>query len=78
MFDFQPQNSIPDVIIWMIKAERERIAYCRIPANELLYCDDDSERGKNCGKTIDVSLKVRNKTLMFSMINTANKRLSKY
>ena len=49
---------MPDVIIWMIKAERERVAYCRIPANELLYCKDESERGKNCGKTIDINLKV--------------------
>ena len=42
----------------MIKAERERVAYCRIPANELLYCEDENERGVNCGKTIDVNLKV--------------------
>lgn len=56
--DFQPQNSIPDIIIWMIKAERERVAYCRIPANELLFREDESERGEKCGKTIDVNLKV--------------------
>ncbi|CAB4005312.1 myoferlin-like, partial [Paramuricea clavata] len=53
----EPQNSMPDVIIWMIKAERERIAYCRIPANELLYFNDENERGEKCGKTIDVNLK---------------------
>jgi hypothetical protein len=45
----------------MIKAERERIAYCRIPANELLYFNDENERGEKCGKTIDVNLKVCNK-----------------
>ncbi|XP_028401914.1 myoferlin-like isoform X2 [Dendronephthya gigantea] len=53
----EPQNSIPDIIIWMIKAERERVAYCRIPANELLFREDESERGEKCGKTIDVNLK---------------------
>jgi hypothetical protein len=43
----------------MIKAERTRVAYCRIPVHELLYMDDESERGINCGKTIDINLKVR-------------------
>ena len=50
---------MPDVVIWMIKSEsEERVAYCRIPANQLLYFDDETERGVQCGKTIDVNLKV--------------------
>jgi hypothetical protein len=60
---------MPDVIIWMIKAERERIAYCRIPANELLYFNDENERGEKCGKTIDVNLKVCDKkTFKFAQV----------
>ena len=49
---------MPDVIIWMIKGGTQRIAYCRIPAHELLYTSDKEQQGINCGKIIDVILKV--------------------
>ena len=57
-FYFQPQNSMPDVIIWMLKGGKERVAYCRIPAHELLYTPEVEERGVKCGKVIDINMKV--------------------
>ncbi|XP_044276588.1 myoferlin [Varanus komodoensis] len=53
----EPQNSMPDVIVWMIRGEK-RLAYARIPAHEILYsttCDGGS--GKHCGKTQTIFLK---------------------
>ena len=50
---------MPDVIIWMLKGGTQRIAYCRIPAYELLYTPEEEQRGVCCGKIIDINLKVR-------------------
>ncbi|KAI3388907.1 hypothetical protein SNEBB_006737 [Seison nebaliae] len=52
----EPQNSIPDIIIWLITGSK-RIAYYRIPANELLYSSDEKARGKYCGKLQNIFLK---------------------
>ncbi|XP_059157039.1 myoferlin-like isoform X3 [Physella acuta] len=52
----EPQNSMPDVIIWMISGQK-RIAYYRIPAYDLLYNDNENLRGKHCGKLITLPLK---------------------
>jgi len=52
----EPQNSMPDVVIWMMSGEK-RIAYHRIPAFDLLYSPHGNARGKNCGKTMDLFMK---------------------
>lgn len=44
----EPQNSMPDVIIWMLVADK-RTAYIRIPAYDLLYSDLSHGRGRQCG-----------------------------
>lgn len=49
----EPQNSMPDVVIWMMSGEK-RIAYHRIPAYDLLYSTHVGARGKYCGKTLDL------------------------
>ncbi|KAL4231637.1 hypothetical protein ACF0H5_009217 [Mactra antiquata] len=52
----EPQNSMPDVIIWMISGEK-RVAYYRIPANTLLYSKNPLYCGKECGKIQSIQLK---------------------
>ncbi|XP_072247032.1 myoferlin [Leuresthes tenuis] len=47
----EPQNSMPDVIIWMLRGEK-RVAYARVPANQILYSNFNEQAcGKHCGKT---------------------------
>ncbi|XP_034538293.1 myoferlin [Notolabrus celidotus] len=47
----EPQNSMPDVIIWMLRGEK-RVAFARVPANQILYSNfSEQARGKNCGQT---------------------------
>lgn len=56
-FHFQPQQSIPDVFIWMI-SEKKRIAYYRFAAKDLLDATDNAFKGKHCGKLQTIFLKV--------------------
>lgn len=57
----QPQNSMPDVIIWMLRGER-RVAYSRIPAHQVLYSTYSEQAcGRHCGKTQTVFLQVISK-----------------
>ncbi|XP_053306934.1 myoferlin isoform X2 [Spea bombifrons] len=52
----EPQNCMPDVIIWMIRAEK-RLAYARVPAHQVLYSTTSPEAcGKYCGKTQTIYL----------------------
>lgn len=53
----QPQNSIPDLVIWLISGSK-RIAYARIPANQVFYTDRPECRGELCGKISTIFLKV--------------------
>ncbi|XP_043099944.1 dysferlin isoform X8 [Puntigrus tetrazona] len=50
----EPQNSLPDIVIWMLQGDR-RVAYHRIPAHQVLfshgYC------GKHCGQLQTVFMK---------------------
>ncbi|KAK6186023.1 hypothetical protein SNE40_008141 [Patella caerulea] len=52
----EPQNSMPDVSIWMISGEK-RIAYFRIPANEVLFSSNSNTIGRQCGKLQTIQLK---------------------
>lgn len=55
---FQPQNSLPDIVIWMLQGDK-RVAYARVPAHEVLFSRGISSCcGKNCGKLQTIFLKV--------------------
>ena len=54
----QPQNCIPDVIIWML-AGGKRVASLRIPSHDLMYSSVAKFRGKHCGKLQTIVLTVR-------------------
>uniref|UniRef100_A0A3Q3DZR5 Myoferlin like n=1 Tax=Labrus bergylta TaxID=56723 RepID=A0A3Q3DZR5_9LABR len=58
----EPQNSMPDVIIWMLRGEK-RIAFARVPANQILYSDfSEQARGRHCGQTQTIFMQVKNTT----------------
>ncbi|XP_077437415.1 myoferlin isoform X2 [Vanacampus margaritifer] len=47
----EPQNSMPDVIIWMLRGEK-RVAFARVPAHHILYSNFSEQAcGKDCGRT---------------------------
>lgn len=54
----QPQNSLPDIIIWMLQGDK-RVAYQRVPARDILFSRRGAKYcGKNCGKLQTLFLKV--------------------
>ncbi|XP_038071057.1 myoferlin-like isoform X3 [Patiria miniata] len=60
----EPQNSMPDVVIWMLSGSK-RIAYHRIPAYDLLYSGLHADAcGKLCGKLNSIFLKFAGKSSM--------------
>ncbi|KAM6949272.1 LOW QUALITY PROTEIN: dysferlin [Aplochiton taeniatus] len=50
----EPQNSLPDVVIWMMQGDR-RVAYHRIPAHSVLFSKQHC--GKHCGQLQTVFMK---------------------
>ncbi|XP_059115692.1 fer-1-like protein 4 [Peromyscus eremicus] len=45
----EPQPTLPDVLVWMFSGQR-RVAYARIPAQDVLFSVVEEERGRDCGK----------------------------
>uniref|UniRef100_H2ZAE2 C2 domain-containing protein n=1 Tax=Ciona savignyi TaxID=51511 RepID=H2ZAE2_CIOSA len=57
LVSYEPQNSLPDVVVWMI-SDNKRIAYARIPAYEILYSPEKPEFcGRYCAKPCTITLK---------------------
>uniref|UniRef100_T1JKN2 C2 domain-containing protein n=1 Tax=Strigamia maritima TaxID=126957 RepID=T1JKN2_STRMM len=56
----EPQNSIPDVIVWMM-SNKKRIAYKRIPVHHIFFSPIEGASGKYCGKLRTLILKVPGK-----------------
>uniref|UniRef100_A0A3Q3LUP8 Dysferlin, limb girdle muscular dystrophy 2B (autosomal recessive) n=1 Tax=Mastacembelus armatus TaxID=205130 RepID=A0A3Q3LUP8_9TELE len=50
----EPQNSLPDIVIWMMQGDR-RVAYHRIPAHTVIFSLQHC--GKHCGQLQTVFLK---------------------
>ncbi|XP_036002552.1 dysferlin isoform X7 [Fundulus heteroclitus] len=50
----EPQNSLPDIVIWMLQGDR-RVAYHRIQAHTVLFSQQHC--GKQCGQLQSVLLK---------------------
>uniref|UniRef100_A0AC11B0N8 Uncharacterized protein n=1 Tax=Ovis aries TaxID=9940 RepID=A0AC11B0N8_SHEEP len=44
-----PQPPLPDVLVWMFNGRR-RVAWARIPAQDVLFSVVEEERGRDCGK----------------------------
>ncbi|NXO80047.1 FR1L4 protein, partial [Sitta europaea] len=53
----EPQCTLPDVLIWML-SNNSRVAYARIPAQNILYSVVEEEKGKDCAKIQTVLMKV--------------------
>nr|XP_023482231.1 fer-1-like protein 4 [Equus caballus] len=45
----EPQSPLPDVLVWMLSGQR-RVAWARIPAQDVLFSVVEEERGRDCGK----------------------------
>ncbi|XP_054398188.1 fer-1-like protein 4 isoform X10 [Pongo abelii] len=45
----EPQPPLPDVLVWMLSGQR-RVAWARIPAQDVLFSVVEEERGRDCGK----------------------------
>ncbi|NXL65428.1 FR1L4 protein, partial [Chordeiles acutipennis] len=53
----EPQCTLPDVLIWML-SNNKRVAYARVPAQNILYSVVEEEKGKDCAKIQTVFMKV--------------------
>ncbi|CAF1160857.1 unnamed protein product [Didymodactylos carnosus] len=54
--EVEPQNSIPDIIIWLLCGGK-RFAYYRLPAHEVLYSPQKDRKGRLCGKLQTITMK---------------------
>ncbi|XP_066093289.1 fer-1-like protein 4 isoform X1 [Saccopteryx bilineata] len=45
----EPQPPLPDVLVWMLSGRR-RVAWTRVPAQDVLFAVAEEERGQDCGK----------------------------
>lgn len=54
---FQPQNTIPDVFLWLLSGSK-RLAYVRIPSNSILFSLVEDQRGRDCGRVTTLYMKV--------------------
>ena len=54
---FEPQLSVPDVIFWVLTNGKRR-AYCRVPADELIYHENPLMRGQKFGAVQSVFLNI--------------------
>ncbi|XP_055085159.1 dysferlin isoform X2 [Periophthalmus magnuspinnatus] len=52
----EPQNSLPDIVIWMLQGDR-RLAYHRVPAHTVLFSTSPQHRGQHCGQLQNLFLK---------------------
>ncbi|KAK7910021.1 hypothetical protein WMY93_014705 [Mugilogobius chulae] len=52
----EPQNSLPDIVIWMLQGDR-RLAYHRVPAHTVLFSTNPKHRGRHCGQLQNIFLK---------------------
>ncbi|KAL2311243.1 hypothetical protein Nmel_002936 [Mimus melanotis] len=60
----EPQNSLPDIVIWMLQGDK-RVAYARVPAHQVLYSRNISNCcGRNCGKLQTIFLKYPQEEVM--------------
>ncbi|NXA21116.1 FR1L4 protein, partial [Ibidorhyncha struthersii] len=53
----EPQCTLPDVLVWMLCNNR-RVAYARVPAQNILYSVVEEEKGKDCAKIQTVFMKI--------------------
>ncbi|KAI4562641.1 hypothetical protein MJT46_011603 [Ovis ammon polii x Ovis aries] len=54
----EPQPPLPDVLVWMFNGRR-RVAWARIPAQDVLFSVVEEERGRDCGKIQSLLLTAR-------------------
>lgn len=58
---WQPQESLPDVLIWLM-SRQQRVAYARVPAHTVLFSPAGPlSSGKFCGKIQNLLLQVGKK-----------------
>lgn len=47
---------MPDIFIWMLVGSK-RVAYAQLPAEQIIYTDENVARGSECGECINLFMK---------------------